>query len=136
MIIIDTSALFALFVAADRDHRAVADLLTESDDGLVVSPYVVAELDYLIAKRGGVRDELIALNELCSGAYELAIMGVADLISCSRVIARYADQQIGVTDASLVVLADRYQTRRICTLDRRRFSILRSLDDREFTLIP
>ena len=136
MIIIDTSALFALIVAADRDHRAVADLLTESDDGLVVSPYVVAELDYLIARRGGVRDELIALNELSSGAYELPVMGVADLISCSRVIARYADQRIGVTDVSLVVLADRYQTRTICTLDRRHFSILRSLDDREFTLIP
>ena len=136
MIIIDTSALFALFVAADRDHRAVADLLTESDDGIVVSPYVVAELDYLIAKRGGVRDELTALNELCSGAYELPIMGVADLISCSRVIARYADQRIGLTDASLVVLADRYQTPMICTFKRRHFSVLRSLDDREFTLIP
>jgi predicted nucleic acid-binding protein len=76
------------------------------------------------------------LNELCSGAYELPIMGVADLISCSMVIARYADQRIGVTDASLVVLADRYQTRTICTLDSRHFSILRSLDDREFTFIP
>ncbi len=136
MIIVDTSALFALFVCADSDHRTVADLLTETDDVLVVSPYVVAELDSVIAKRGGVRDELTALNELCSGAYELPIMGVADLITCSRVIARYADQQIGVTDASLVVLADRYQTRTICTLDRRHFSILRSLDDREFTLIP
>jgi hypothetical protein len=34
------------------------------------------------------------------------------------------------------VLADRYQTRTICTLDRRHFSILRSLDGQEFTLIP
>ena len=136
MIIIDTSAVFALFVAADRDHRAVADLLTESDDGLVVSPYVVAELDYLIAKRGGVRDELLALNELCSGAYELPIMGVADLISCSMVIARYADQRIGVPDASLVVRADRYQTRTICTLDRRHFSVLRTLDDQPFDIVP
>ena len=64
-----------------------------------------------------------------------AIRRGADLIFCLRVIACYADQWIGVTEASLVVLADRYQTRTICTLDRRHFSILRSLDGQEFTLI-
>lgn len=47
-----------------------------------------------------------------------------------------ADQRIGVTDASLVVVAGRYRTRTICTLDRRHFSVLRCLDDREFTPIP
>jgi predicted nucleic acid-binding protein len=43
---------------------------------------------------------------------------------------------VGITVASLVVLADRYQTRTICTLDRRHFSVLRTLDDQPFDIVP
>jgi uncharacterized protein len=49
------------------------------DDGLlVVSPYVMAELDYLVAKRIGVDAELAILSELSSGAWELAAVGVSE----------------------------------------------------------
>jgi len=51
------------------------------------------------------------------------------------VVATYGDQEIGVTDASLVVLASRHQTRTILTLDRRHFSVVRPLDGGHFNLI-
>jgi predicted nucleic acid-binding protein len=41
------------------------------------------------------------------------------------VVDRYPDQAIGVTDASLVVLAERYGTAEILTLDYRHFDVLR-----------
>jgi predicted nucleic acid-binding protein len=40
-------------------------------DALVVSPYVVAELDYLVATRHGVDNELVVLDELTGGAWDL-----------------------------------------------------------------
>jgi len=43
------------------------------------------------------------------------------------VIERYADQRIGVADASNVVLAARYRTRTIVTLDRRHFGVVRTM---------
>lgn len=49
--IIDTSALLAYFDAAEPDHAAVSECIDSSADALVVSPYVVAELDYLVATR-------------------------------------------------------------------------------------
>jgi predicted nucleic acid-binding protein len=52
------------------------------------------------------------------------------------VIGRYRDQAIGVTDASLVVLAERYATRTILTLDRRHFDVLRPLQGKRFALLP
>ena len=136
MIVLDTSVLLAFLWAADPAHGQVAALIDAEPGPFVVSPYVIAELDYLLLAKGGVRAELIALDALASGAYELPYMGSADIASCMGVVIRYADQRIGVTDASLVVLADRYGTNRIATFDHRHFAVLRALDGSPFTLLP
>jgi predicted nucleic acid-binding protein len=136
-VIVDTSALLAFFNAHEPDHEAVSAAIDDHDDGLlVVSPYVVAELDHLVAARIGVDAEIAALNELSSGAWELADLGAADLRSATAVIAKYRDQSIGVADASSVVLADRYRTRQILTLDRRHFDVLRPIGGGRFSILP
>ena len=101
-----------------------------------MSPYVVAELDYLLATRRGVQVELAALTELSGGAWELPTMEVADLREACTVIDRYRDQDIGIADASLVILAHRYRTDRLLTLDRRHFRVIRSPAGRPFTILP
>jgi predicted nucleic acid-binding protein len=53
-----------------------------------------------------------------------------------QVLSRYEDQQIGLADASLVVLADLFHTRTIATLDRRHFDVLRPLNGGRFTVVP
>lgn len=136
MIIADTSGLLALFNAAEPDHEAVAARVAEELDQLVVSPYVLAELDYLVATRTGVDAELAMLRELAGGAYHLATVDPDQLDTAAAVVERYRDQRIGIADASLVVLADRFRTRRILTLDRRHFTVLRPLSGGEFELIP
>ena len=134
--IVDTSALLAFFDGAEPDHAAVATALLDAEDLLVVSPYVVAELDYLLATRRGIDAELAALRELSGGAWELAHLGPEDLAQAGAVVERYRDQQIGVADASNVVLAARYRTRTIATLDHRHFRVLRAPDGGGFTLVP
>ena len=136
MIIADTSALLALFNRHEPKHESVAQAVSSALDRLAVSPYVVAELDYLASTRFGVADELVILRELASGAYEHPHLGDEDLATCASVVERYRDQEIGVTDASLVVLAHRYRTRAILTLDRRHFDVLRPLDGGRFRLLP
>lgn len=136
MIIADTSALLAFFNDGEPDHEAVRSAVESHDDQLVVSPFVVAELDYLLATRHGVDAEIAVLDELGAGAYELASVGVDDLNNAVTVITKYRDQDIGVADASLVVLAARYRTRTIMTLDRRHFDVVRPLDGGRFRLLP
>jgi hypothetical protein len=136
VIVADTSGLLALFNAKEPDHEAVRSVVESYDDPLVVSPFVVAELDYLLATRHGVDAELAVLDELGAGAYELAAVGTDELNKAATVVAKYRDQDIGVTDASLVVLAAHYATRTILTLDRRHFAVLRPLDGGRFRLVP
>lgn len=134
--IVDTSALLAYFDSAEPDHEAVARAIDESGETLIVSPYVVAELDYLVATRVGIDGELAVLRELSGGAWELADFTAADVERAAEVIEKYRDQNIGIADASNVVLADRHRTRTVATLDRRHFSVLRPLAGGRFTLVP
>lgn len=97
---------------------------------------MIEELDYLLLDRLGVEAELTALSELGSGAWELAQFDAADLRTAREVVARYRDQEIGVADASLVVLAERYGTNRILTLDHRHFGVLRTASGEAFELLP
>jgi len=134
--IADTSGLLALFNAAEPEHETARRLVADLDDPVVVSPYVVAELDYLVATRVGVDAELAVLAELAGGAYELAQLDAADVARASLVIERYRDQAVGLADASIVVLADRHRTREILTLDHRHFDVLRPLSGGRFKLMP
>ena len=136
MIIADTSGLLALFNRTEPDHVSVRRLVADRPEPLVVSPYVVAELDYLIATRVGVAAELAVLGELAGGAYVLPGLEASELTTCAQVVARYRDQSVGVADASLVVLADRFSTVEILTLDHRHFDVLRPLSVGRFTLLP
>lgn len=134
--IVDTSALLAFFDRNEPDHAAVARALLGSDEPLVVPPYVVAELDYLVATRHGTEAELAVIAELAGGAWVLPAFDAVDLAAAHRVIEQYADQAIGIADASIVVLADRTGTRSIATLDRRHFEVPRPLAGGRFSLVP
>lgn len=134
--IVDTSALLAFFDTDEPDHDAVSRIIDAAPEPLVVSPYVVAELDYLVGSRLGVAAELAVLTELAGGAWDLAPFGTEDLAEAASVIEHYADQSIGVADASNMVLAARHQTRIIVTLDRRHFDVVRPLGGGRFTILP
>lgn len=136
MIVADTSGLLALFNAREPRYDDARRVVEREKEPLVVSPFVIAELDYLIATRLGVDAELAVLRELARGAYHLPEIGVDDLHECVAVIERYRDEEIGLADASLVVLAARQSTRQILTLDHRHFRVLRPLGGGRFRLLP
>ncbi len=136
MIVLDTSGLYAVFVVDEPAHARVMTALAEERHPFIVSPYVLAELDNFLATRTGTTAELDALRDLAGGAYDLAAFAETDVRAAAEVIEKYRDLGIGLTDASIVVLAERYGTRRILTLDRRHFEALRTGRGEPFELLP
>ena len=134
--IVDTSALLAFFDRAEPEHLAVSVALEASNSPLVISPYVLAEVDYLVSTRHGLQAELAVLDELTGGAWELVGLERTDVRAARDIIARYSDQRIGLADASMVVLAERFGTRTIATLDKRHFGVLRASTGEAFTIVP
>ena len=57
MIILDTSGLLAAVDASQRHHVAAASALQAAPTPWLLSPFVLAELDYLLATRVGQHAE-------------------------------------------------------------------------------
>ena len=135
-LIVDAGALYAQADADEPEHEAVAEVLRAERGALVTSQFVVAEADYLILRRLGVDAELRLLEDLGEGTYIADTLTQPDLAIARDVAARYRDLELGVADASLVVLANRWATRRILTLDERAFRTVEPLQGGAFTVLP
>lgn len=111
-------------------------MVADAERPLVVSPFVLAELDYLILRLGGVRVEVEFLNEVARGAYQLAAFDREDVEAATRLVEQYEDLAIGLADASNVVLAHRFQTMSLLTLDERHFRVIPGPFGQPFRLLP
>ncbi len=123
-------------MADEVRHEEALAVLSDEGRPLVLSQFVLAELDYLLRVRGGPSAQLALLEQVAADVYELASFSVVDVRVANGVISQYADLGISLADASIVVLAGRYQTDRVLTLDERDFRVLRTPDGRPFTLLP
>lgn len=136
MILLDTSGLLAALFSDQRQHEECARALRAAPSPRIISPFVLAELDYLIIKYAGVPAEVALLEEIVRGVYELAVFDEFNLEKAREIIDRYSDLSVGLADASLVVLADRYDTRDVLTLDERHFRALRPSPRKRFRILP
>jgi hypothetical protein len=136
VIILDTGGLYAALDANEALHgRAVASLVAAAPPR-VISPFVLAELDYLVSSRVGHRAQLALIDEVARGAYQLDPFSAEDASHARRIMERYADLQIGLADASVVVLASRHRTLDLLCTDERHFRVLRGPGGRPFRLLP
>ena len=136
MILLDTSGLLAALDASEVHHRAAAASLEEAGGPRILSPFVLAELDYLLVRHVSARVARSFLGEVADGAYELAPFDADDVSRATEVLDRYSDLGLGLADASIVVLAGRHQAHDVLTLDERHFRAIIGPRDRPFRLLP
>jgi predicted nucleic acid-binding protein len=136
LLVLDTSGLLAALDGTQRFHAAAREALSGHEGALLLSPFVLAELDYLLSTRVGRSAEVALLGEVGRGTYRLESFSEDDVADVAGVIERYADLGVGLADASNVVLANRHGTSDILTLDERHFRVLRGARDRPFRLLP
>jgi predicted nucleic acid-binding protein len=136
LILIDASALLAAIDDTQRGHEEALLALQSTEPPLLLSPFVLAELDYFVATRIGQPAEMALLDEVAAGAYQLEPFDANDIAAAQAVIAKYADLGIGLADASIVVLAERHGVSDILTLDARHFGVMRARNGGAFRLLP
>jgi predicted nucleic acid-binding protein len=136
MILLDTSGLLAALFVDQRRHAECARVLAESEGPFVLSPFVLAELDYLVAKLAGEAVERELLAEVARGAYRLAEVDAHDVDEARSVIESHQGLGVGLADAMTVVLSRRLGCLGVLTLDERHFRVLRGFKDRQFRVLP
>lgn len=136
MILLDTSGLLAALSPGQRTHRDCAQALSKAHGPYLLSPFVLAELDHLVRKLVGLAGELALLHEVATEAYELVPFGSSDIARVREIVEQYSDQDIGLADASMVVLSEQFGTNDLLTLDERHFRVLLGAGGTPFRILP
>jgi uncharacterized protein len=128
--------LYAALDANEALHGRTVAALVASKPPRLISPFVLAELDYLIGSRVGHQSQTALIDEIRRGAYQLELFSSEDLGHAKRIMERYADLRIGLADASVVVLANRHRTFDLLCTDERHFRALRGQGGKPSRLLP
>jgi hypothetical protein len=136
MIVIDTGGLYAALDANEDLHGRCVAALVSAQPPRLLSPFVLAELDYLIGARVGHDAQTALLDEVVRGVYRLEPFSAEDVGRAKQIMERHADLAIGLADASVVVLAQRHATLDLLCTDQRHFRTLTGPGGRGFRLLP
>ena len=127
MIVLDTGGLYAFLDADDSNHDLARGVVEKLRGPFILSPFVLAELDYLVHTRLGRRAEHELLDDVNDGVYTLVEFGREDLGHAAQVIRRYPDLDLGIADASVVVLAAKFRCLDVLGTDQRHFRAIAPL---------
>jgi predicted nucleic acid-binding protein len=136
VILVDTSGLLCALDASDQLQPRAAAALRSAQGPRLLSPFVLAELDYLVSRRVSAAMARRLIDEVIRGAYRLEPFGAEDLAQAAEVIDRYRDLDLGLANASVVVLAERHAIFDVLTLDERHFRAVRGPGGRPFRILP
>ena len=136
MIVLDTSGLLAAIDGSQHRHAEAAAVIRASTGPLLLSPFVLAELDYLLTTKVSQGAAVALLDQVAAGAYRLEPMAADDIARASEIVLQYSDLRLGLADASLVILAERHRTIDVLTLDERHFRAITGPGGRPFRILP
>ncbi|MBI2892762.1 MAG: PIN domain-containing protein [Deltaproteobacteria bacterium] len=120
MIVADTGGILALLNGQDEHHGAVRDLYER--DGAWILPWaILPEVDYLAGQRMGDQVARAFVADLKDGLFTVDAGVAKDLPRATELLARYADQKLGLVDAVVMAQAERHHARVIVTTDARHF---------------
>lgn len=136
MIIVDTSGLLCLLDEGEPEHERVRQCVEAERGPLVTVDFVLAETDYLVLKRLGRDAENAFLGQLLDGAVLREVVTDGDFQRAASIIDDYSDQDIGLTDAAVMAIAERLDSLRVLTLDRRHFVAFRDRRGRALDILP
>jgi predicted nucleic acid-binding protein len=96
---------------------------------------VVAETAYLLDRQLGVDAEVALYDTILEGSLRVEPLTTDDWTSIRDLVDRYRDLPLGGTDASLVAIAERLKVRRLATVDRAHFTVVRPRHVEAFELV-
>ncbi|MET9327006.1 PIN domain-containing protein [Tsukamurella sp. NPDC003166] len=122
ILIADTSGVLAAFATSEADHLRARDALNAASL-VVFTPLVLLELEVLGGRRIGRQAAQATVDWIlataASGRFRIDSVSGADLHEARKVQRHYAGLDLDLTDAVNVVVASRWDTVDLLTLDRR-----------------
>jgi len=125
--LIDTSFLVALrFQKDERHHLAIQSLKRFNEIEFLFIARRIYGYERAVREMQAILSIEVSILEPIPEDYRRAV----------QIMQQYIDAKIDLADAIQVALAERLQITRICTFDRRDFSLFRPIHCEYFELIP
>ncbi|GGK50183.1 type II toxin-antitoxin system VapC family toxin [Nocardia camponoti] len=116
-LIVDANVLVAVMNRKDKRHSEMQALLSARTDDFVVTPYVVAEVTYLLQKYAGAQAEIQFMEAVRDGVFREEFHP-DDATRIIELMKQFASFPLGAADASVIAVAERLHVSDIATADQ------------------
>lgn len=134
--IVDTSFLVSLINPRELHHPACVAVARQLRERLVIPQVVLPEATYLVARYIGHPAMRAMVRQLATPLWNLEPLHDEDLNRVAAVLDQYDDQGLDFADACIVAIAERLRARRVLTLDRHHFALIRPQHCAAFEILP
>ena len=134
-LVVDTGVLLASFDRTDLYHRECAQLLRARQDRVIPAP-VLGELDYWCGVKGlpDAFDDIVRSG--LEGSLRIEGLEQGDYERILEIRSDYRDLRVGYVDAAVLAIVERLGERKLATLDRRHFGVMRPRHVAALELLP
>lgn len=135
-LLVDASYLVALGYPRDKNHARAKAFAEEQDTSLLIPDVVLVEAMFNLQRLGGVQATVQFAALLAAQTPQFLALTVSDFSRAVALMTKYQDSELDFVDCCLTALAERLNISRICTFDRRDFSMIRPNHVEFFELLP
>ncbi len=133
-VLADTGPLVAIFSADDQRHHACVEALPTLPTPLLTCWPVITEACWMLRSRPKAVRQL--LRSLGTAFLDLLPLSADEAERVGTLMEQYENLDPQLADACLVYLAHRENIDTVFTLDRRDFSVYRTVARKPFQLVP
>lgn len=135
-VLLDSGFLFASLNASEAEHQATIRVLEDIREPIVLPVPAITEVAYLLARDIGNEAAADFVASLAATELTLETPLKEDYLRSAEILRQYADANLDFVDALIVAIAERLNIKRLLTLDRRDFQLIRPKHCVSFELLP
>lgn len=136
MILIDTSFMVALYYLEDKHHRSATKFANQGRYITLLPEVALTETSFLLRRNGGLSAVQHFLDDLQAEETTIQSLSLPDIRRARDIMTEYDTARFDFVDCCIMALAERLNITRICTFDRRDFSIFRPQHCPYLELLP
>jgi len=134
--LVDSGFLYAIVDQDDKNHDRVMQVLASRKERILLPTVVLTETTHLLAARRGHLAMRQFIRRLAQHPFPLVNPTQDDFPRIYDLLEQYADLRLDFVDATIIALAERFEIRRILTVDQRDFRAVRPKHCPYFEILP
>lgn len=135
-VLLDSGFPLASLNSSEAEHQATIEVLKGIREPIVLPIPAITEVAYLLARDIGNDAATDFISSLAATELILEAPLAEDYVRSAEILRQYADASLDFVDALIAATAERLNIKRLLTLDRRDFQLIRPKHCDSFELLP